>query len=40
MHHDTCSHTDPGTAVRTVERRECDECVKISAQGVHLLLSG
>jgi hypothetical protein len=36
MHNDTCSHIDAITAVRTAERRECGECVKISAHWLHL----
>ena len=32
----TCSHIKAITAVKHAKRRECDECVKIGAQWVHL----
>jgi hypothetical protein len=32
----TCSHIKAITTVKLAKRRECEECVKISAQWVHL----
>src|SRR5215211_2824837 len=32
----TCSHLDTITTVKHAKHRECDECVKIGAQWVHL----
>ena len=32
----TCAHIEAITNIKRVKRRECDECVKISARWVHL----
>lgn len=32
----TCSHIDAVTSVKHPRRRECEECVKIGAEWVHL----
>jgi hypothetical protein len=32
----TCSHLDSISTVRTAQRYECEECVKIGSQWVHL----
>lgn len=36
MPEETCAHLAAITAVKHPKRRECDECVKIGAQWVHL----
>jgi ubiquitin-hydrolase Zn-finger-containing protein len=33
---DTCSHIDAIDDVKTAKKRECEECVRIHAQWVHL----
>src|SRR3979411_1986825 len=36
MAEDTCTHIKTITSVKHAKRRECEECVKIGAQWVHL----
>jgi hypothetical protein len=39
MANETCAHIDAITKVKYPKRQECEECVKISAPWVHLLLT-